>query len=699
VSLPGDLQAAVDARCAACHARFGAAQRPSGAQRWDFLDHIVSSRNISGLPRKSKKMRGDNLRISWRRLCGATHSRFIFPAAAGGGGGGATAAFEGSGDVQFLLESRRNWRHAADMANTSVAELRRFCGFLDGANSTTQRQTSNRKSDRGGDDELYCFGDDAYMVRMESAAAKLRPTVAAATDGSGRVCGGLYTVTARVAEPGLYTASTALSFSRGTHLQRADADAPADVKPGAALPPDLFAALNRSSDAIQGRWFDAWLGNRDTRTKLFQIYATPNCALGLPPVKAAGGAEPWAGTPARPLVVASIDVSDIPESRGVVRRCSLDAIAPRASNRTSPTLAGRWVNLTHPTAQAAMARYAATHGVSRARQQHGTTPQVLCGLPYCAGDATLVESGGWVFAPYACHFVFPNADDAWAHLRDRKIVIIGDSTTSHTMFNLLRRVLRAAVPDSDAKNPFRAEAFEAVVQRRPKAPNPKLELFHYHTHLLSRAAGPFGLQFLRHRMKDNFLPWLVGAPALDRATPTFNYQPFPRRRPDVVLVASNTHDTLPRRQTVAGYGADVAGAVQQLQGKYVGDRGRRYPNASAMPVFFWRSNVVPGGAHFECSHKQGPYRSAAMDRAAHGSLSRAAAALPGAALRAALAFRWLDVAELTHAFQFDMAFTDGLHYGGFHAPSKRYQVDFMMAVAWWNAFDAALAGRPISKTV
>jgi hypothetical protein len=733
-----DLPAAISERCRRCRRRYGVALRPAASPRWDYLDHMVSTRRISGHARTFYHKK-DNLRVSWRTLCGATHSRVVFPRAAQLQQAADAAAFrvQNATLVTWLVESRRDWPFAALRAGMAVADLRTFCNELDETPDAPKRKSAGA-SDDDDDDELYCFGDDAYTVRMESAAAKLRPTVAAAADSSGQVCGGLYTVTARVAEPGRYTTSTAMSFTRGVQHQRATADRPDEMSVPAALPTDLMQLFNRSSDFLQAHWYKTWANGTDfTRwSSLFPNFGTPNCFI--PTTAAAVGAKSWSGTPSRPRVTVDVHVTAIPAPPGDIARCTLDDVAPSADDSEDTADAaprqrardsdwgvkGRWVNLRHPVVRDIMADHAGQRddasfaadadiklepdggAAQRKVPTMGGTANVLCALPYCLGNAELALSEGWVFAPYACYLFFPSRRRAWKHFAKRKIVVFGDSMLSHTMFSMVRRVFGTEVLPPEhlsagkkpPKNPWTPELFEAsMVQSLRHVASDGFELFHYHSML--NLNGPFGLEALATR--DRLIgPWVSGKPGrskhrAQRFGPPRHYL---GRRPDIVLVGSNTHDAWTPRITDALYRRHIANATAMMQAPFVVGALKDVPPA-AMPMYFWRGNIVPAGPLFECSHKQGTYRSAAMDRAARRELRRGnvpngnATAGDARPLRRALSFRWLDAAELTHAFQFDMAFSDGLHYGGFKPPDTRYRVDYMMAVAWWNAFDVALAGR------
>jgi hypothetical protein len=352
-----------------------------------------------------------------------------------------------------------------------------------------------------------------------------------------------------------------------------------------------------------------------------------------------------------------------------------------------------------------------------------------CEPPYCAGDAahhlhmhtgdgtggdggkvqSLLGSRGWVYVPPRCYLHFPEtAERAWRHFDGKIIVVLGDSTTSDTLFHFLRVVMRAATA-SPPRNRW-SDPFEMVVSAPPLAavavnrhqPRPSFVLrqqrvgnmerdkasgWHDNLRGLEHFYAPFQVAKLQRWIEQG--KSLVGAEA--KLTATVKGATSTRKSDvegispkqgskakaqdldgfaDFILVHSGPHDRRRPDHTLDIYRQDVRRMKEVVLGLLPTNR---------TTGLLWRSNIVGAGPLYRCSRLENPWVYEAMDDAARDSL------FDTAQRETTSGFAFLDAADACRAFHWTLDFSDGIHYGRYMPRyAKDTVVDRLAAVMWWN---------------
>jgi hypothetical protein len=352
-----------------------------------------------------------------------------------------------------------------------------------------------------------------------------------------------------------------------------------------------------------------------------------------------------------------------------------------------------------------------------------------CEPPYCAGDAahhlhmhtgdgtggdggkvqSLLGSRGWVYVPPRCYLHFPEtAERAWRHFDGKTLVVLGDSTTSDTLFHFLRVVMRAATA-SPPRNRW-SDPFEMVVSAPPLGavavnrdqPRPSFVLrqqrvgnmerdkasgWHDNLRGLEHFYAPFQVAKLQRWIEQG--KSLVGAEA--KLTATVKGATSTRKSDvegisakqgskgkaqdldgfaDFILVHSGPHDRRRPDHTLDTYRQDVRRMKEVVLGLLPTNR---------TTGLLWRSNIVGAGPLYRCSRLENPWVYEAMDDAARDSL------FDTAQRETTSGFAFLDAADACRAFHWTLDFSDGIHYGRYMPRyAKDTVVDRLAAVMWWN---------------
>lgn len=361
------------------------------------------------------------------------------------------------------------------------------------------------------------------------------------------------------------------------------------------------------------------------------------------------------------------------------------------------------------------------------------------------GEEDSVWWPGWIFVPWDCLLTFPTTGDAWKPLRHKKIILLGDSTTSDTLYHLLRSVLRE-VSASPPRNRW-SDPFEMVVTRssskkseksgveeeredKPEGEMDRFVLFQHRVGSMDDEVGPpvKGLKFFRtERYRERVRTWLHGGMETKAGDETKRKKPaagddpklrvvtvgrkgdfsalpedLRRRLPDIVMLHSGPHDCRLLTHTLREYYMDVkhmaSFLLEESSTAVQSNSVRSDASSSSSTRFLWRSNVVGAGPLYACSRMENPVRYAAMDSAALRALNdsfvehQQKQSSSSSSRTTIDPFFFLSAKDLTHAFHSGLRHSDGIHYGRYmERYGKVYYVDIMSAVVWWNYFEALLA--------